>query len=102
MEPFWMTSIPRITFSRSPDGFLQIWMNPAGRDLFVEQLQGLSELNDHVHIMPEDMDPELPARKHAYTPGDEVMEWGKVLLRPDAWDAQYFPHVLAERDLSEI
>lgn len=46
--------------------------------------------------MPEDMDPELPARKRAYTPGDEVMEWGKVLFRPDEWDEQYFPHVLAE------
>lgn len=93
-----MTNRPRITVSRGHDGFLQIWMNPAGRDLLVEQLQGLSEHRDHVHIMPEDMDPEVPARSQAYTPGGEVMEWGKMLFRPDEWDEKYFPHVLAEPD----
>jgi hypothetical protein len=30
----------------------------------------------------------------AYRKGDEIIEWGKVMLRPDRWDAQYYPHVL--------
>jgi len=93
-----MSSLPRITFSRGEDGFLQIWMNPAGRDLLVSQLQGLSEQSDHFHIMPEDMGPELPARNRPYDKGDEVIEWGKVLFRPDDWDRKYFPHVLDETD----
>jgi hypothetical protein len=89
-----MSNSPRITFSRSPDGFLQIWLNPEGRDLLVEQLQRLSEHSDHFHIVPEDMNPELPARSFPYETDDEVLEWGRVLFRPDEWDQKYFPHVL--------
>lgn len=33
-----MGSKPRITFSRSQDGSLQVWLNPAGRDLLVSEL----------------------------------------------------------------
>lgn len=91
-----MSSSPRITFSRTQDGFLQIWLNPEGRDLLVSQLKGLSELSDHFHIMPEDMGPELPARNRPYEEGDEVIEWGKVMFRPDEWDREHFPHVLGE------
>lgn len=93
-----MSSSPRITFSRSQDGSLQIWLNPEGRDLLVSQLQGLSEISDHFHIMPEEMDPELPARGLPYGAGDEVIQWGKVLFRPDNWDEEYFPHVLGDHD----
>lgn len=91
-----MSSSPRITFSRSTDGSLEISLNPAGRDLLVSQLQGLSEHSDHFHIMPEDLGPELPARSRPYRKGDEVIEWGKVLFRTDEWDRKHFPHVLDE------
>ncbi|MFN3816624.1 hypothetical protein [Brevundimonas sp.] len=40
------------------------------------------------------MGPELPARNRPYMEGDEVIEWGKVLFRPDEWDETYFPHVM--------
>ncbi|MFL5295521.1 MAG: hypothetical protein ACJ798_03985 [Phenylobacterium sp.] len=89
-----MNETPRITISRGKDGFFQIWLNPAGRDLLVRELQALSEEHDHFHIMPEDMRPELPVRNRPYEEGDEVIEWGKVLFRPEEWDRRYFPHVL--------
>jgi len=81
---------PRITINRA-DGELQIWLNPEGRDLLVRQLQSLSETNDHFHIMPEEMAPELPSRNCAYQAGAEILEWGKVLFRPDEWDSRYYP-----------
>ncbi|MEW5684387.1 MAG: hypothetical protein AB1942_05680 [Pseudomonadota bacterium] len=93
-----MSRNPRITISRGKDGFFQIWLNPDGRDLLVRELQALSEKHDHFHIMPEDMRPELPARNRPYEEGDEVIEWGKVLFRPDEWDQRYFPHVLDAPD----
>lgn len=93
-----MTSNPRITFSRTKDGSLEIWLNPSGRDLLVSQLQRLSEHSDHFHIMPEEMGPELPARNRPYGAGDEVFEWGKVLFRPDEWDQKHFPHVLGDAE----
>ena len=93
-----MSSSPRITFSRTKDGSLEISLNPAGRDLFVSQLQGLSEQSDHFHIMPENMGPELPARNRPYSEGDEAIEWGKVLFRPDEWDEKHFPHVMSGAD----
>lgn len=84
----------RITICQS-DGELQIWLNPAGRDLLVKKLLSLSASNDHFHFMPEDMDGELPVRRVPYSEGDGIIEWGKVLFRPDEWDAQHYPHVLA-------
>jgi hypothetical protein len=93
-----MSSTPRITFSRTRDGSLETWLNPAGRDLLVGQLQGLSEQSDYSHIMPEDMGPELPARNRPYGEGDEVIEWGKVLFRTDEWEQKHFPHVLGDAD----
>lgn len=94
-----MTRNPRITISRGKDGFFQIWLNPTGRDLLVRELQALSREHDHFHIMPEDMRPELPARNRPYEEGDEVIEWGKVLFRPDEWDKRHFPHVFDEADV---
>jgi hypothetical protein len=84
---------PRITINRK-DGELQIWLNPAGRDLLVRELQQLSERNDHFHLMPENTDGEVPIRDCAYEVGAEVVQQGKVLFRPDEWDVQYFPHVM--------
>ena len=85
---------PRITISTSNAGELEIWVNEAGRDLLVRELLGLSERNDHFHFMPEDAGGEVPVRNRPYRGGDEIIEWGKVMLRPDGWDAQHFPHVL--------
>ena len=85
---------PRITINQNKDGELEIWMNEAGRDLLVRELQHLSERSDHFHLGPEEFDGEVPVQTRAYREGDKVLEWGKVMFRPDEWDAQYFPHVL--------
>ena len=85
---------PRITINSNKDGELEIWLNEAGRDLLVKELQHLSERSDHFHFGPEDLDGEVPVQSRPYREGDEIIEWGKVMLRPDKWDAQHFPHVL--------
>ena len=86
---------PRITINTNQDGELEIWLNPAGRDLLVSELQHLSQQSDHFHLQPHSFDGEVPVRNIAYREGDQMIEWGKVLFRPDEWDAQHFPHVLA-------
>ena len=93
-----MTGAPRITISLGKDGFFQIWLNPAGRDLLMRELQALDERHEHFHIMPEDMGPELPVRDRPYEDGDEVIQYGKVLFRPDEWDQEYYPHVMNSSD----
>ncbi len=85
---------PRITINANRDGGLEIWLNPAGRDLLVRELQRLTEKSDHFHFAPENRDDEVPVRSTAYHEGDQVFEFGKVMYRPDQWDAEYFPHVL--------
>jgi hypothetical protein len=85
---------PRITITTTGAGELRIWLNEAGRDLLVEELQHLSEKSDHFHFGPEELDGEVPVQTRAYLESDHVLEWGKVLFRPDRWDAQYFPHVI--------
>ena len=85
---------PRITISKSPGGELEIHVNEAGRDLLVKELLHLSEKSDHFHFGPEELESEVPVRNRPYREGDEIIEWGKVLFRPDAWDAQYYPHVM--------
>ena len=85
---------PRITISTNAEGVLEIWINAAGRDLLVRELQHLSEASDHFHLGPEGFGGEVPVRTRPYCDGDEIIEWGKVLFRPDSWDAEHFPHVL--------
>jgi hypothetical protein len=84
---------PRITINQNKDGELEIWLNEAGRDLLVRELQHLSEQNDHFHLGPEEFDGEVPVQTRPYRKEDKILEWGKVMFRADAWDAQYFPHV---------
>jgi hypothetical protein len=84
----------RITFSTSSNGTLEVFVNEAGRDLLVEELKHLSRKSDHFHFGPEEYGMEVPVQTRPYHEGDTVHEWGKVLFRPDEWDAQYFPHVL--------
>jgi hypothetical protein len=85
---------PRITVRRNMQGELEIWLNEAGRDLMVRELQQLSRSSDHFHFGPEALGGEVPVQTRPYCDGDEIFEWGKVMLRPDEWDAQHFPHVL--------
>lgn len=84
----------RITISRDKRGHVQIHLNEAGRDALVRALQMLSREDDHIHLAPEEFDGEVPTREVSYQEGDEVMAWGKILFRPDDWDARHFPHVL--------
>ncbi|PKP88894.1 MAG: hypothetical protein CVT78_01715 [Alphaproteobacteria bacterium HGW-Alphaproteobacteria-17] len=86
---------PRITINSSSTGELEIWLNDAGRNLLVKELQNLSEQSDHFHLSPEYLDGEVPVQVTPYRDDDKIIEWGKVLFRPDHWDAKYFPHVLA-------
>ena len=95
-----MSSTPRITISLDKDGLLHVWLNPAGRDLLVRELQALDERHEHFHIAPEDVGAELPVRDRAYEDGDDLIQYGKVLFRPDAWDQQYYPHVMGDSDTS--
>ncbi len=85
---------PRITINSDRDGQLEIWLNEAGRDLLVRELQRLNERSDHFHFGPEELDGEVPVQSRAYRDGDQIIEWGKVMLRFDDWDARHFPHVL--------
>ena len=85
---------PRVTITRSREGELEVWVNEAGRDLLVHELQRLSERSDHFHLAPEQEDGEVPLQTTPYRDGDEVIGWAKVMLRTDAWDAEYFPHVI--------
>lgn len=87
---------PRITFSLTSDGTLEIFFNEEGRQQFIQKLSGLSERNDHFHFAPATLDSELTVSSRAYKPEDRVLEYGKVLFRPDAWDKQYYPHVMEE------
>lgn len=85
---------PRITINTNKDGELEIWINEPGRALLVSELQHLSEKSDHFHFGPERFNREVPVQNRPYQEGDKIFRWGKVLYRPNEWDAQYFPHVL--------
>jgi len=72
-----------------------LYLNPEGRDLLVKELQHLDERWDHLHIQPEEWTVDLPLQIKAYVPDKEtVIQHVKMMYRPDAWDEQYFPHVM--------
>jgi hypothetical protein len=85
----------RITVNLTPDGEFQIWLNEEGRDLLVQKLQRLSERNDHVHL-GSDESAEVIVSSVPYEADHKILEYGKVLFRTDAWDGQYYPHVLSD------
>ena len=85
---------PRITLSVTEDGEFELAVNEAGRDLLVRELQRLSETSDHVHFAPDEDLGEVVVSTKPYRPTDRVLEWGKLLYRPDTWDRRYFPHVM--------
>jgi hypothetical protein len=83
----------RITLNLTVDGNLEIWLNPEGRDILVKELQRLSERNDHFHFGP-GLSGEVEVSSRTYRSDDKLLEYGKVLLRPDTWDAEHYPHVV--------
>jgi hypothetical protein len=89
----------RVTICQRSDGTFEILVNEAGRDLLVTELQRLDREWDHFHLDHFD-DPEIAFATDVqlatvpYNDGDKIFQTGKVLLRPDDWDAEYFPHVL--------
>lgn len=93
---------PRVTVSLQPEGGFAIWINESGRELLIRELQGLSERWDHFHLDHYDEveiadATDIPLSAVPYNPKDRVLLNGKVLFRPDAWDREYFPHVLEQK-----
>lgn len=86
---------PRITFSLTETGTLELYLNEAGRDLLVKQLQALNEQQEHFHFDPEGT-VGLEVGRIPYRDTDRILDWGKVYFRLDEWDARYFPHVLSK------
>ena len=86
---------PRITLNLTASGEFEIWINEKGRDLLVQEMQRLSENNDHFHLGPVAIG-EVEVSSRPYRPDDKIVEYGKVLFRTDEWDQQHFPHVLDE------
>jgi hypothetical protein len=82
----------RITIDLTADGELEIWLNEAGRDLLVSELQKLNERSDHFHLGPAPVG-EVEVCSRGYRADDQVLQFGKVLFRTDDWDRQYYPHV---------
>ena len=94
---------PRITVTLAGDGNgppeVRFYLNPEGRDLLVRGLNRLDERWDHIHLQPEEWTVGLPLQTIAYDPKTEKpAEQVKMMLRPDQWDAEHFPHVLHADD----
>lgn len=86
----------RITIFKTPDGELNIWLNPDARDDLVKNLLCLSSENDHFHMSNiEGIKDDLSTVP--YHVGDEVLDFIKVALRLDDWDREFFPHVMEDR-----
>jgi hypothetical protein len=83
----------RITINLTGQGELEIWLNEEGRDLLVRELQQLSEHSDHFHFGPAPAG-EVEVSSVPYRSGDQILEYGKVYFRTEAWDREHFPHVL--------
>jgi hypothetical protein len=85
----------RITINLTATGELEIWLNEEGRDVLVRELQHLSEKSDHFHFGPVGVG-EVEVSSQPYRSNDQMLECGKVYFRTDAWDREYFPHVLGK------
>ena len=83
---------PRITVNLNNAGDFEVSINEEGRDLLVQELQRLDKANDHFHLGP-DEGSDIRLSTRPYRPEDKILEYGKVLFRPDEWDKQYYPHV---------
>jgi hypothetical protein len=82
----------RITISLRQDGELEIFLNEAGRDKLVKELQRLDHRSEHFHLSTEDY-AEVHLQSIAYDRGNQIIDAAKVLLRPDEWDRRYYPHL---------
>jgi hypothetical protein len=90
-------SKPRITLTLSDNGsFCELYLNEAGRDLLVRQLQAMDGDHEHLHLGPDDFS-DLQMSSTPYTAAQTAVQYGKIYLRKDEWDAQYFPHVMASK-----
>jgi hypothetical protein len=98
MQPFMVvketTVKPRITMNMTAEGEFEIWVNEAGRDLRVTELQALCEKNDHFHLGAFDGTIGLQMQQLTYRPTDTLVDTAKVLFRTEGWDRGYFPRVL--------
>ncbi|MEQ1820099.1 MAG: hypothetical protein ABL871_15965 [Terricaulis sp.] len=89
----------RVTVCERPDGSFEILLNEEGRDAIVRELQRLDRKWDHFHLdhfaAPEiAFATDILLAAAPYNEGDKVFTVGKVLLRPDDWDTEHFPHVM--------
>lgn len=95
-------SKPRITCVVTSNQEVFFYLNPEGRDLLVKELLRLDEQWEHLHIQPEEWTVDLPLQAKAYAPDQETaVHHVKIMYRPDAWDEEYFPHVMKEGDASD-
>ncbi len=85
---------PRITISVNADGLLEIFLNEAGREKLVQELQKLDRRHDHFHLMVHE-GAEVELKSKPYDRSDKIIEYGKILFRPDEWDREHFPHLFA-------
>jgi hypothetical protein len=91
---------PRITVTLAAGGDdqppqVRLYLNPEGRDLLVRELNRLDEQWDHLHLQNTKWTVELPLQMIAYEPAmEDVADDVQIMLRPDKWDADHFPHVL--------
>ena len=83
---------PRITFSLSSGRVLEIYVNEEGKAVLARAISGLTELHDHVHFSP-DGDFGLQSNGRPYRSSDTILEWVKIIFRPDSWDREHYPHV---------
>jgi hypothetical protein len=85
---------PRITLTISDGGsFFELYLNEAGRSKLIRELQALDETDEHLHLDPDGIG-DIPTSTKAYSDGQTVIAYGKIYLRKDEWDAEYYPHVL--------
>jgi len=91
---------PRITVALAGGGDgappeVRLYLNPEGRDLLVRELNRLDARWDHLHLQPAEWTVGLPLQTIAYDPeAEETTDAVKIMLRPDEWDEEHFPHVL--------
>lgn len=84
----------RVTLSLSEDGQIEIRLNEAGRDELVKLLRSLDRDHEQFHLGPAEFHPDCAVSEVPYREMYRVLSWGKVLLRPDDWDREKFPHVV--------
>jgi len=87
---------PRITVTIA-EGEARLYLNPEGRDLLVQELQRLDERSDHFHLGTW-KEAEVVLMDSPYDPSERLVEAVKVSFRTDAWDRQYYPHVMPGAD----